>query len=328
MNLTLFETEQLTVIERSELDRHEETIERGLQTFVEVGNALMAIRDNTLYRETHRTFEDYCRERWGFTDERARLLMRGAQVVSNLTPTEVGVLPTNERQTRPLIGLTPEQQRAAWQEVVETAPDGKITGPHVASVAERYKAPAEPESEPDDDEPPYIPPVQPNRAYKNSSESNEWYTPRYLIDKAMQVMGDIDLDPATSETANRTVQAAHIYTIEDDALTQNWYGRVWINPPYGRDVDPFVEKLVSEYGKGSVKEALMLVAARTDTAWFRRLRPYPRCFLWGRVKFINGETGEIGDPAGFPSMVVYMGADLVRFAEVFEDIGDIYIRWQ
>jgi phage N-6-adenine-methyltransferase len=164
-----------------------------------------------------------------------------------------------------------------------------------------------------------------DRAYKNSSATNEWYTPREYIDHAIAVMGGIDLDPASSEAANRNVQAARIYTVDDLALMQPWYGRVWLNPPYGDDVLSFVDKLLVSYESGDVTEALLLVAARTDTAWFRKLRAYPRCFIWGRIHFINGETGETGEGAGFPSMVVYLGPNYQTFKDEFSAVGDIYI---
>jgi hypothetical protein len=127
----------LTMMEQSELARHEATIERGLATFVDVGQALFAIRDGRLYRLDYGTFEDYCRERWGFTGERARLLMRSAEVVNHLaeTPTMVGVLPTTERHVRPLTSLQPDQQPVAWQRAVETLPEGeRMTAAHVSRV--------------------------------------------------------------------------------------------------------------------------------------------------------------------------------------------------
>lgn len=131
----------LSAAELAELASCETVIEHGLKVFQAVGVALITIREKRLYRAEFATFEAYCAARWGFTDERARLLMRGAEVAENIakTPTMVGVLPASERQVRPLIGLTPDQQRAAWQQAVETAPNGKVTGAHVEQVAQQFK---------------------------------------------------------------------------------------------------------------------------------------------------------------------------------------------
>ena len=108
--LVATETERLTELET--------VIERGLQTFVEVGNALMEIRDGRLYRAEYDTFENYCWERWGMGASRARQLISAAEIVENLKSVTMvtqnvnnTLLPQTERQTRPLTKLTPDQQR-------------------------------------------------------------------------------------------------------------------------------------------------------------------------------------------------------------------------
>jgi hypothetical protein len=94
---------------------------------MEVGNALAKIRDSELYRETHRTFEEYCRGKWGICDSRARQLVMAASVADNLATVTTVTLPVSERQVRPLTALEPEQQREAWKEAVEASPTGKPT---------------------------------------------------------------------------------------------------------------------------------------------------------------------------------------------------------
>lgn len=87
-------------------------------------------RDNRLYKEDYDTFEEYCREKWGFNSSRARQLISGIEVADNLkSVTEVTLL--KEFQIRPLIKLPPEQQREVYQEAVKTAPGGKVTAKHV-----------------------------------------------------------------------------------------------------------------------------------------------------------------------------------------------------
>lgn len=128
----------LTTDEQADLAQLEAVIERGMNTFIEVGAALYAIRDQKLYRSDFETFETYCRERWGFSDSRARQLIGAAQTVTTVT---VGGLPapTSERQAREL-GRVPEPHRASvWRETVER------TGgqPTAAAVRETYAARAD-----------------------------------------------------------------------------------------------------------------------------------------------------------------------------------------
>ena len=139
----------LTVKEEARIAQLEATIERGMQTFVEVGLALMEIRDARLYRAEFGTFEDYCRERWGWTRQRANQLIASADVVSNLEMTTIVVKPTTESQARALTKLEPEKQRTVWKDVVETAPKGKVTAKHVQAVVEQHKEPAKPKPEPE-----------------------------------------------------------------------------------------------------------------------------------------------------------------------------------
>lgn len=123
--------------EREERDRCESIIDQSLRTFVEVGEALMAIRERRLYLETHQAFDGYCLERFDFQKAHAYRLIAAAEVVANLSP--IGDKPSSESQARPLSNLSPDQQREAWQRAVETAPNGKVTAAHVESVARQYR---------------------------------------------------------------------------------------------------------------------------------------------------------------------------------------------
>ena len=134
-------TFELSAAEQVRLIQLENAIEVGLRTFVDVGNALLEIRDSRLYRLTHGTFEDYCRVRWGFTRMRASQLISAAEVIENLGVNNCLQTPATESQARPLTVLEPAQQREAWQRAVETAPNGKVTAAHVESVVRSLYVP-------------------------------------------------------------------------------------------------------------------------------------------------------------------------------------------
>ena len=91
---------ELSRSEVYDLQQCEVIIARGLATFVEVGTALLKIRDARLYRAAYGTFENYCQERWGMKRAHAYRMIEAAKVCENLSP--MGDIPASERITRPL----------------------------------------------------------------------------------------------------------------------------------------------------------------------------------------------------------------------------------
>jgi ParB family chromosome partitioning protein len=158
----------------------------------------------------------------------------------------------------------------------------------------------------------------------NSGE-NEWYTPPEYIEAARDVMGSIDLDPASCDTAQANVKARRFYTADDDGLSKKWNGNVWLNPPYGKDViGLFAEKLVDESRR--FDQAVVLVNNATDTAWFHRLGSVASaiCFICGRVKFLD----KSGNPANTPvqgQAVLYVGQSVEHFRSRFSQFGLVVI---
>lgn len=138
---------QLLPVETARLAELETVIERGLATFVDVGNALLAIRDARLYRQSHDTFEDYCRGRWGMSRPRAYQLIQAAEIGSNLST--IVDTPPRESQLRPLAKLEPDLQREAWQRVIDTAPNGRVTAAHVQAVVDDMTADDDEEEDPE-----------------------------------------------------------------------------------------------------------------------------------------------------------------------------------
>jgi ParB family chromosome partitioning protein len=160
----------------------------------------------------------------------------------------------------------------------------------------------------------------------SKQKSNEWYTP------AKYIMGGIDLDPASCQMANQTVKAARYYTQEENGLMQPWYGRVWLNPPYGK-LNPipgstkswqklFVERSIHEYRQGNIEQAILLLLGNSCfTHYFYPLWEYPLCFHDGYITFHkpDGSTGDFG----FGTIIVYLGTNEAKFIEMFSQFGRI-----
>lgn len=138
-----------------------------------------------------------------------------------------------------------------------------------------------------------------NQNYGSRQRETRWLTPRKLVEP----LGTFDLDPCG---APGWELAATTYLLEDgrDGLRDPWFGRVWLNPPYGNEKEPFVERL-ADHGQGTA-----LLFARTETAMFHRLvwnRASALLFLRGRVVFhrANGERSSAN--AGAPSVLIAYG---------------------
>lgn len=151
-----------------------------------------------------------------------------------------------------------------------------------------------------------------------SSESAEWTTPQIIINKTLELFGEIDLDPCSNPDFPN-IPAKNHFTEKDDGLSKDWFGKVYMNPPYGRGLKKWIFYLCEQFETGNVEEAIALVPSRTDTDWFKQFRECPRCFVFGRLRFANSENS-----APFPSMVVYLGGNFNKFKMIFSSIGDIY----
>lgn len=148
--------ESLSPQELSEFARLEKQIQRDIDAatplFVRIAKALEQIRDTRLYRADYDDFRSYCRERWGKDHGYVYRLINAATVTDNLAALPIGsantpaILPMNESQARPLVGLEPDQQREAWSGAVESAGGKQPTAKQVQASAEKVapKAPAEP----------------------------------------------------------------------------------------------------------------------------------------------------------------------------------------
>jgi hypothetical protein len=111
--------------------------------------------------------------------------------------------------------------------------------------------------------------------------SVEWYTPPEIFD-ALGLR--FDLDPCSPPGGLGWIPVERSYSRAEDGLAMEWRGRVWLNPPYGRQVGAWMRRL-ADHGNG-----VALVFARTDTAWWQEAigRADALCFVTGRVRFIRG----------------------------------------
>ena len=147
-----------------------------------------------------------------------------------------------------------------------------------------------------------------------SSKSNEWETPKEVFD-ALNNEFNFTLDPCcTKETA----KCDKFYTILENGLKQDWSkDTVFVNPPYGREINNWVEKSYEEYLKGAT--VVMLIPARTDTKYYHNyiFNKAEVRFLKGRIKFL--QNGEIGQSAPFPSAIIVFSKN----NNIIKNKGDI-----
>ena len=155
---------------------------------------------------------------------------------------------------------------------------------------------------------------------------DEWYSPERLVEAAREVMGSIDLDPASCADAQEVVRADRFYTVADDGLSQPWSGNVWLNPPYSRTPKRlFVERLIECVESGDVRQACVLTFSDWSPAWAEPLAQVASavCDLRGRTGFWSSVLE--GHAPGMGARVAYVGPEVERFAEAFVHLGMISV---
>jgi phage N-6-adenine-methyltransferase len=155
---------------------------------------------------------------------------------------------------------------------------------------------------------------------------NEWFTPIQYIEAARLVLEEIDLDPASNPTAQEWIKANEYFTRADDGLKHEWFGRVWLNPPYARgEIGTFVNKLIREIESRHVTAAVLLTHSYTDTEWFHNAVAMMDavCFTRGRIKFVD-DAGEPCAPTQGQAFFYY-GLRIEEFIEIFGQFGFVAI---
>lgn len=156
----------------------------------------------------------------------------------------------------------------------------------------------------------------------HENENDEMLTPAQYIEAAREVLGEIDLDPASRQEAQEIIKAKSYFTRADDGLNREWFGRVWLNPPYSDPLlENFIDKLIREITSGNIEAAILLTNSSTDTAWFHNAEAVAAdiCFTRGRVHFIDIVQGEKMPTRG--QAFFYFGDERHKFESVFRQFG-------
>ncbi len=183
-----------------------------------------------------------------------------------------------------------------------------------------------------------------------SQKTDSHGTPEAIVKAARHTLGEIDLDPASSEEFNLIVQASRYFTQDDDGLSKLWLGRIFLNPPGGESgsvVKRFWEKLVASHELGSVTSGIWVGFNINQLQQLQRSKAgvsphdYPMCIPGRRISFI-GKAAKTRQQAMFPTSEVDVSSNnqpphsnfitllpdgtrgqLRRFREAFGEIGTV-----
>lgn len=148
----------------------------------------------------------------------------------------------------------------------------------------------------------------------------EHYTPSEVIHWVREVLGNIDLDPASCDFAQKIVQADKYFTEEENGLSKSWHGNVFLNPPYQMPkIREFTDKLINELS--NLTAAILLTNNNTDTLWFHKCADYSKliCFTKGRINFYKENEEQTGPVNG--QVFFYFGDNESKFIEIFSQCG-------
>lgn len=171
----------------------------------------------------------------------------------------------------------------------------------------------------------------------HSCRNDDWLTPEYIIEKVRRVLGEIDLDPASSKFANERIRARNIFTKEQNGLIQPWWGNVFINPPGGK-VDGksltalFWKKLVLEIQQeeSAVQHAIFLAFSaealqNTQGKGVPSIGSYTFCIPAKRIRF-DFPGPAIKTAPSHSNVIVYVPGKIDhtdKFLNEFCDLGQL-----
>lgn len=190
-----------------------------------------------------------------------------------------------------------------------------------------------------------------HKEINQSSGSFDYYTPTEILDLVRKVLGHVTLDPASCEDANRTVQANHYYTIDNDGLKNPWYGKVFLNPPFHRgekackkkckkkkckpgkknrgyhitkdipSTGEWTNKAIEEYEQGNIEEAIVVTFSSMSEGWMKNFLPCLQCFPTGRIHYRRPDGKKGSATKG--TLITYIGSNGDKFKEIFSVMGHV-----
>ncbi len=178
---------------------------------------------------------------------------------------------------------------------------------------------------------------------QHSSAKQEHYTPSDIVEAARKVMGGIDLDPASCEKANEIVKAAAYCTRENNGLLHPWWGKVFLNPPGGREFGAtgrpnsqlWWPKLVDEWCSGRVEQAIFVgfsieILQSSQSGKGPIPLDFPFCIPRARTCFLDEQLVPQKDPT-HANVIVYLPPTKGRlltsfdFELAFSDFGRVTV---
>ncbi len=163
-----------------------------------------------------------------------------------------------------------------------------------------------------------------------SSDEDSWGTPSHIIEKCRNVLGEIDLDPASNVEANKIVKARRIFTKEDNMLSQELRARtVFLNPPFGKvqnksQAGIFSEYVISEFENRNITDGgIILLHSRFGYDWFEKISDRLIAVnLRERLRFIDPKTGKSAGMAKTSQTLFVFGNQFIdKFVSEFRDLG-------
>ena len=152
-------------------------------------------------------------------------------------------------------------------------------------------------------------------AKKSTHKSVEWYTPAWIFD---ELDIEFDLDPCSPYDMESNVPAREKFTLFDNGLSKEWSGRVWLNPPYGRETPIWVDRFIN-HGNG-----IALLFSRTDAKWCQKCMSKATAilFIGGRIEFVPGkENNHKKSRSGAGTIMFAFGPDCVEALERMKHHG-------